>query len=115
MSLLLLQGNALKIPLADESVNCVVTSPPYYSLRDYQIDGQLGMEASLEEYVENMVMVFREVKRVMRHDAVLFLNMGDSYAGSGGAGGDYNDGGLRDGQPSYKGTGTKLNALSRKK
>ena len=83
MSLLLTQGNALRIPLADESVHCVVTSPPYYSLRDYGIDGQLGMEASLEEYIDNMVLVFREVKRVMRHDAVLFLNLGDSYVGGG--------------------------------
>ena len=107
--LLLTQGNALRIPLADESVHCVVTSPPYFSLRDYGIPGQLGMEASLEEYIDNMVMVFREVKRVMRHDATLFLNMGDSYAGSGGAGGDYNEGGLRDGQTRYKGTVSKTN------
>ncbi len=84
MNLMLTQGNALRIPLADESVHCCVTSPPYFSLRDYGIDGQLGMEASLEEYIENMVEVFREVKRVMRHDSVLFLNMGDSYVSQGG-------------------------------
>ncbi len=113
MNLMLTQGNALQIPLADESVHCVVTSPPYFSLRDYGIDGQLGMEASLEEYIENMVMVFREVKRVMRHDTVLFLNMGDSYAGSGGAGGDYNEGGLREGQTRYKGTVSKSKRIER--
>jgi DNA modification methylase len=106
-STLLLNANALNIPLADQSVHCVVTSPPYFSLRDYGIDGQLGLENSPEEYVTNMVAVFREVKRVLRDDGVLWLNIGDSYAGSGGAGGDYNEGGLREGQPRYDGTGRK--------
>ena len=82
MSVLLLNGNALHIPLADNSVHCVVTSPPYFSLRDYGVEGQLGLEETPEEYVANMVAVFREVKRVLRPDGVLFLNLGDSYAGS---------------------------------
>ena len=100
--LTLLNANALSIPLADQSVQCVVTSPPYFSLRDYGVAGQLGLEKSPEEYVENMVRVFREVGRVLRDDGTLWLNLGDSYAGSGGAGGDYNEGGLRAGQPKYK-------------
>lgn len=75
-----------KIP--DESVQCVVTSPPYWGLRDYGIKGQLGLEETPEEYVANMVKVFREVKRVLRVDGTLWLNLGDSFAsntkGSGG-------------------------------
>ena len=68
--------------LADESVHCVVTSPPYWGLRDYGVEGQLGLEPTPDEYIETMVAVFREVRRVMRKDATLWLNMGDSYAGS---------------------------------
>lgn len=69
----------------DESVNCCVTSPPYWGLRDYGVAGQLGLERTPQEYVENMVAVFREVKRVLRNDGTLWLNLGDSYAGSWGA------------------------------
>lgn len=79
MNLLLTQGNAMNIPLADESVHCVVTSPPYWGLRDYGIGDQLGLEPTPEQYIENMVAVFREVKRVLRSDGTLWLNMGDSY------------------------------------
>jgi DNA modification methylase len=63
-----------------ESVHCVVTSPPYWGLRDYGSDGQLGLEATPEAYVANMVDVFREVRRVLRDDGTLWLNLGDSYA-----------------------------------
>ena len=63
-----------------ESVQCVVTSPPYWGLRDYGVPGQLGLEATPEEYVERMVAVFREVRRVLRKDGTLWLNLGDSYA-----------------------------------
>ncbi len=66
--------------LSDESVQCVVTSPPYWGLRDYQTPGQLGMEKTPEEYIGRMVEVFREVRRVLRGDGTLWLNMGDSYA-----------------------------------
>ena len=66
--------------LEAESVQCCVTSPPYWGLRDYGVDGQLGLEASPEEYVNNMVAVFREVRRVLRDDGTLWLNLGDSYA-----------------------------------
>ena len=78
----ILQGNVfdrLK-DLNDESVQCVVTSPPYWGLRDYRQDEQLGLEKTPEKYVENMVKVFREVKRVLKHDGTVWLNLGDSYA-----------------------------------
>jgi DNA modification methylase len=65
-----------------ESVHCVVTSPPYWGLRDYGAPGQLGLEPTPEEYVQNMVAVFREVRRVLRSDGTVWLNLGDSYAGS---------------------------------
>lgn len=68
--------------LADGSVHCCVTSPPYWGLRDYGHDGQIGLEATPEEYVERLVEVFREVRRVLRDDGTLWLNIGDSY-GSG--------------------------------
>lgn len=80
-----LEGNCLETlkTLPDESINCCVTSPPYYNLRDYGIEGQLGQEDSPEAYVQNLVNVFREVKRVLRNDGTLWINLGDSYAGSG--------------------------------
>jgi DNA modification methylase len=68
--------------LPDESVQCVVTSPPYWGLRDYGVDDQLGLEPTPELYVENMVQVFREVRRVLRKDGTCFVNIGDSYASS---------------------------------
>jgi len=77
-------GDALKelSKLPDESVNCCVTSPPYWGLRDYGVPGQLGLERTLEEYVAKMVEVFREVRRVLRKDGTLWLNLADSYSGS---------------------------------
>ena len=71
--------------LPDASVHCVVTSPPYYGLRDYGVEGQIGLEETPEEYVRKIVEVFRQVKRVLRNDGTLWLNLGDSYAGSWGA------------------------------
>lgn len=85
---MLICGDARMIPLADKSVNCCVTSPPYWGLRDYGVAGQLGLERTPEEYIVQMVQVFREVKRVLRDDGTLWLNMGDSYAGSGQGFGD---------------------------
>ena len=72
-----------------ESVHCVVTSPPYWGLRDYGVGGQLGLEPTPEEYVANMVAVFREVRRVLRADGTVWLNLGDSYSGSGPSGASY--------------------------
>ena len=69
--------------MAAESVHCCVTSPPYWGLRDYGEGGQIGLEATPEAYVEQMVNVFREVKRVLRDDGTVWLNLGDSYSGSG--------------------------------
>lgn len=66
--------------LQDESVDCCVTSPPYYGLRDYDTEGQIGLEKSPEEYVERLVAVFREVRRVLRNDGTLWIVIGDSYA-----------------------------------
>jgi DNA modification methylase len=74
-----------------------------WGLRDYGVKGQIGLEKTPEEYVENLVAIFREVKRVLRDDGTLWLNLGDSYNGSGGAGGDYSKGGLKEGQPKYPG------------
>jgi DNA modification methylase len=71
--------------LPDASVHCCVTSPPYFGLRDYGVDGQMGLEPTPDKYVAGMVEVFREVRRVLRDDGVLWLNIGDSYAGSWGA------------------------------
>jgi DNA modification methylase len=65
------------------SVQTCVTSPPYWGLRDYGHDGQLGLESTPDEYVARMVGVFREVRRVLADDGTLWLNLGDSYAGSG--------------------------------
>lgn len=71
--------------LPDESVHCCVTSPPYWHLRDYGVDGQIGLEPTIAEHVDVMVRVFREVRRVLRSDGTLWLNYGDMYAGSWGA------------------------------
>jgi DNA modification methylase len=69
--------------LLDQSVNCVVSSPPYWGLRDYGNDGQIGLEQEPEDFINELVSVFREVKRVLRDDGTLWLNIGDSYSGSG--------------------------------
>jgi DNA modification methylase len=66
--------------LPEGSVHCCVTSPPYFGLRDYGHDGQIGLEQTPTEFVEELVSVFREVKRVLRDDGTLWLNLGDSYA-----------------------------------
>jgi DNA modification methylase len=75
-------GDVLEVlrTMPDESVHCVVTSPPYWGLRDYGVAGQIGLEKTPEEYVTKMVEVFREVRRVLRGDGTLWLNLGSSYA-----------------------------------
>lgn len=73
--------------LPDQSVNCCVTSPPYFGLRDYGHKGQIGLEETPDQFVAKLVEVFREVKRVLKDDGTLWLNLGDSYAGGGGASG----------------------------
>lgn len=78
------EGDALSVlrTLPSESVDCCVTSPPYWGLRDYGHPGQLGQESSPEAFVANLVAVFREVRRVLRSNGTLWLNLGDSYAGA---------------------------------
>jgi DNA modification methylase len=73
--------------LPAETVHCCVTSPPYWGLRDYGCAGQIGLEASVAEYVAELVGVFREVRRVLRDDGTVFLNLGDAYFGSSQTGG----------------------------
>jgi DNA modification methylase len=79
---MLYQGDCLEIlpTLEANSIQCVVTSPPYWGLRDYGVEGQLGLEKTPEEYVGKMVAVFREVRRVLRDDGTLWLNLGDTYS-----------------------------------
>ncbi len=84
MTVEIIHGDCREVMAAmePESVHCVVTSPPYWGLRCYGVDGQLGQEPTLGEHIETLVEVFREVRRVLRPDGTLWLNMGDCYAGS---------------------------------
>lgn len=79
----IIQGDCLDVlkTLPDRSVDMCLTSPPYYLLRDYGIEGQIGLEETPEQYIEKLVDVFREVKRVLKDDGTLWVNIGDSYAG----------------------------------
>ncbi len=81
----ILQGDCIEVMrgMEPESVHCVVTSPPYWGLRSYGVDGAYGLEPTLDEYIERMVAVFHEVWRVLRKDGTLWINLGDAYAGSG--------------------------------
>lgn len=84
MTELILIGDALEKlkEVGDGTVDCCVTSPPYYGLRDYGVDGQIGLEETPEQYISKLVAVFREVRRVLRDDGTLWVNIGDSYAGN---------------------------------
>lgn len=75
-------GDALTVlrSMPDESVQCCVTSPPYWGLRNYGVEGQLGLEKTPAEYVAKMVEVFREVRRVLKNDGTCWVNLGDTYA-----------------------------------
>jgi len=86
----ILQGDVRETlrALPEKTVQTCVTSPPYFGLRDYGVDGQIGLEPTPAEYVEQMVQVFREVRRVLRDDGTLWLNLGDSYTGSANNGGE---------------------------
>jgi DNA modification methylase len=83
--LTVLQGDCVETlkTVEDNTVQCCVTSPPYWGLRDYGVKGQLGLETTVESYLNNMVAVFKEVRRVLTKTGTLWLNIGDSYAGSG--------------------------------
>lgn len=84
----ILCGDCLHIlkTLPDESVQCCVTSPPYYGLRDYGMDAQIGREATPEEYIAQLTAVFHEIKRVLKADGTLWLNIADTYCGTGSKG-----------------------------
>ena len=86
MSVRVATGDCLEVlaSLPDATVHCCVTSPPYFGLRDYGHAGQIGLEPTPDAYVAKLVDVFREVRRVLRDDGTLWLNLGDSYAGGGG-------------------------------
>src|SRR5437868_2228987 len=77
-------GDSLAVlaTLPDASVDCCVTSPPYFGLRDYGEPGQYGLESSPAEYVETMRALFAEVRRLLADDGTLWLNLGDSYSGA---------------------------------
>lgn len=103
---------ALLRDMPGSSVDCCVTSPPYFSLRDYGHPDQIGLEPTVTEFIDKLAAVFAEVKRVLKPTGTLFVNIGDSYNGSGGAGGDYSAGGLKEGQPRYP--GSKVDGLRSK-
>lgn len=85
-------GDALEVlrTFPDEAVNCIVTSPPYYGLRNYGVDGQIGLEESPERFVEQLTAVFMECRRVLKKDGTMWIVIGDSYVGSGRGKGDIN-------------------------
>src|SRR4029453_5817657 len=77
---MLIRGDARCLPVREACVDCVVTSPPYFGLRDYGMPGQIGLEPSLEGYVSALVGVFREHRRVLKPRGTVWCNVGDSYA-----------------------------------
>lgn len=83
MTVRILQGDCREVlkTLPEASVNCIVTSPPYFGLRDYGVAGQIGLEPSPDKYVDELVNVFTEVRRVLQDDGTLWINLGDSYTG----------------------------------
>ena len=89
----ILQGDALtKLKeLPDKSINMCMTSPPYWALRDYGVDGQLGLEPTFDKYISDLCDIFDEVKKVLRDDGTCWVNLGDTYGGSGGASGHKED------------------------
>jgi DNA modification methylase len=88
--------------LPDNIVQCCVTSPPYWGLRNYGVEGQMGIEKSPEEYIEKMVKIFREVRRILKPNGVMFLNIGDSYYSNPGNGRGIGST-LKGGNPHYSG------------
>ena len=77
----ILEGDCLDLmkKMPDKHVQCCITSPPYYSVRDYGIEGQIGAEETPEEYIEKMVEIFREVRRILKDNGTVWLNIGDTY------------------------------------
>lgn len=77
----IIQGDALNVikNFTDESIDCVITSPPYFNLRDYGINGQIGLEKTWQEFVSKLIKIFNEVKRVLKKEGTCFVNLGDTY------------------------------------
>ena len=75
-------GDTLEVlkTLPDESVDCIITSPPYWGLRDYGVEGQIGLEPTLEEYLQKLLAITKELKRVLKPTGVMFWNMGTNYS-----------------------------------
>lgn len=90
--------------LPDNSIDCCVTSPPYFNLRNYGVEGQIGLEETPYEYVEKLVKVFREVRRILKNNGTLWINIGDSYVGSGKGGANYPDNALKYKQGTNRGS-----------
>ena len=89
----IINGNSLEVlkSLPDNSIDCCVTSPPYYALRDYGCDGQIGLEETPEKYIESLCDVFSEVRRVLTPQGTLWLNIADSYWGGGWRNAQFNE------------------------
>jgi len=104
-------GDSLEVlkTLPSESVNCIVTSPPYYALRDYGVGGQIGLEKSPKEYIQRLVEVFMECYRILKSDGTFWLNIGDSYAGSMKGKGHYKPSGI---QPRASWIGEKITSYN---
>jgi len=85
------QGDSLEVlkTLPSESVNMIITSPPYYALRDYGVKGQLGLEKTFQGYIEKLISIFDEAKRVLRKDGTCWVNISDTYSGSNNGSNDY--------------------------
>jgi DNA modification methylase len=101
----ILCGDALNVlkTMPDESINCVITSPPYYGLRNYGVDGQIGLENTPEKYIQRLTAVFMECRRVLKKDGTMWIVIGDSYAGSGRGIGDINKKSKAQSKASYVG------------
>lgn len=69
--------------IQDESINCIITSPPYFNLRDYNISGQIGLESTWQDYIKKLIDIFNEIKRVLKKEGTCFVNLGDTFAGGG--------------------------------
>lgn len=90
--------------LPDDSIDCCVTSPPYFNLRDYGVSGQIGLEDTPEQYIQKLVGVFHEVRRVLAPAGTLWVNIGDCYAGSGKGAANYPDNAMKYKQGTNRGT-----------
>lgn len=115
----IINGNSLEVlkSLPDNSIDCCVTSPPYYALRDYGVGGQIGLEETPEAYIAKLSEVFMEVYRVLKPEGTLWLNIGDSYNGSGGnhKDGQKNDSGFQGNiGVRYGGKGARIKGLKPK-